>query len=106
MKTPPPDRPPTILSEYGEGYCRACRFIEPLNENGLIAFHGRGGVACDGIGARPPKVTPYASRLSAFRSKLETVRCPACGRTVRLLVDGRMVGHRISDFSLTYCDAR
>lgn len=77
MTTPPPDRPPTILSEHGEGYCRVCRFIEPLTELGVIAEHYRGQVPvgsvgdrkpCKGSHMKPPRLTPYFSRLAEFRT--------------------------------------
>ena len=87
------DRPPSILSPYGEGYCRECRFVEPLGPDGLIESHTRGlsmkndytrNEECPGSGGRPPKVTPYASRKSAFRMSALTGECPKCAQRVKL----------------------
>jgi hypothetical protein len=86
-RTPPPEpRPPTILGTYGEGYCRYCHFIEPLDHRGLIEYHNRGignviEPGCKGSGTRPPRVTPYASRLAAFRVSPPSATCPVCGTT-------------------------
>lgn len=83
MTDPPAPRPATILGEHGEGYCRHCHFVEALDHNGLITEHRRGigNVAqdrCKGSGRRPPKLTPYASRLAAFRTTMETALCRYC----------------------------
>lgn len=96
-EAPTGDRPPSILGPYGEGYCRVCKFIEPLDPAGLIEAHSRGQMIspheCKGSGGRPAKVTPRESRLVAFKTKSEKVQCPVCKRTVNLLNDGRMTQH-------------
>lgn len=67
-----PHRPPTILSEYGEGYCAVCKFVVGLNYDGQLERHSRGVMIspreCKGSLKKPPKVTPYASRSAAFRA--------------------------------------
>ena len=87
-KPAPEPRPPTILGEYGEGYCRHCHFTVGLDRGGLLNRHVRGqspgGPACDGSHTTPPKITPYRSRLAAFRTTADTVVCPSCGQTVDL----------------------
>lgn len=103
------DRPPTILSPHGEGYCRVCRFVVGLNESGLLDQHARGGHGylaanpCKGSGKTPPRLTPYSSRLSAFRSTPRKVDCPACGRNVAVLSDGRIQGHPVPRSVTTAC---
>lgn len=95
-----PDRPPTILSESGEGYCRTCRFVEGLGPDGLLLRHDRAPEPgaprwpCPGTGTRPAKVTPYASRLSAFASSAKRYGCPECGQKVPIrALDGRFSVH-------------
>ena len=88
------------LGVYGEGYCRVCRFIEPLTDKGLIARHDRGSITgnpaqeCKGSYSKPPKVTPYASRLSAFKSTAKQEHCSACQSDIPVLADGRFGSHR------------
>lgn len=102
---PDPTRPPTILGPYGEGYCRVCRFIEPLTDKGVIAEHGRAGAEpCKGSWKTPPKLTPYSSRLSAFKASPRKVECPLCARQVIVLADGRIQGHNVG-MSLQACKA-
>ena len=56
------DRPPSILSEHGEGYCAVCRFVVGLDATGMLDFHSRGRYAeyaqpasgCKGGGKRRP----------------------------------------------------
>lgn len=107
MAVPPPDgRPPTILSEHGEGYCRWCHFVIGLDYSGMLASHVRGahGMAnakdCDGSGTRPPKVTPYASRKAAFRSVARKEQCRFCKRDIVLLADGRFTSHSRDPYRL------
>lgn len=84
--TPPPEpRPPTILGEYGEGYCRFCHFVVALDRFGLLITHKRGVGSlltepCKGSGKRPPKVTPVTSRKAMFRTDPPRVRCELCGQ--------------------------
>lgn len=85
-------RPATILGPYGEGYCRHCRFIEGLDEYGLINVHAHGAPQqwelpkpCKGSGTVPPKLTPYASDKSRFRSWATTGECPECRRRMEVL---------------------
>lgn len=85
-------RPATILSPYGEGYCKVCRFVEPLGPDGRIEEHfrsgdqevGRAPAPCKGSWKRPPAVTPYRSTLSAFRLTARKAVCPRCSRTVSI----------------------
>lgn len=87
--TPPEPREPSILSQYGEGYCRWCYFVVGLTYRGLLAGHQRGiasyGLAkpCPGSDTKPPRVTPYSSRKAAFRVKVPDAWCPACRQFVR-----------------------
>lgn len=103
------DRPPTILSPFGEGYCRVCRFVVGLDEFGMLDRHTRGGHGalvpnpCKGSGKTPPKLTPYSSRLSAFRFSPRKVDCPVCGRNVAVLSDGRIQGHPVAHSVTTAC---
>lgn len=85
-------RPPTILGPFGEGYCRHCRFIEGLTEDGLINEHQRGmsqqwetPKSCPGSLTVPPKLTPYSSKKSAFRSWATTGECPECRRRMEVM---------------------
>lgn len=73
------------LSPYGEGYCRACLFVVGLDHLGRLEAHSRNNSIyrderqeCKGSGAKPPKVTPYASRKAAFRVTAPDVWCPGC----------------------------
>lgn len=113
MTTPPPEhsgiRP---LGPYGEGYCRVCRFVVGLTADHLLEEHWRGkyanlgdGKACKGSYTRPPKVTPYASRKSAFRATATKVICPVCRREVVVMADGRLNVHTVSYHRLAYCEA-
>lgn len=71
------DRPPTILSPHGEGYCRWCQFVVGLGSSGLLAPHVRGKNGdrwCPGSDTTPPKVTPYSSRKAMFRVAPKTAR--------------------------------
>lgn len=86
-------RPATILSPYGEGYCRQCRFIVGLGPTGLLDYHSRGNVygpptVCDGGGRRPAKVTPYMSRKSVFKVRIPDDYCRACKQTVPTTTHG------------------
>lgn len=81
--TAPEPRPPAILGEYGEGYCRYCHFVEALDQHGLLLEHRRGigNVAkdrCKGSGKKPPRLTPVTSKLAAFRTTMETALCSYC----------------------------
>lgn len=100
-----PPRPPSILSEHGEGYCRYCVFVVGLDPAGMLARHWRGQTAteCKGSGTRPPARTPLVSRKAMFRVTAKRVDCPTCKRSVPLLADGRMNGHTISASSMRYC---
>lgn len=100
----PDPRPPTILSEFGDGYCRVCHFIVGLGADGLLLTHTRGahGLAakygeanpqCEGSGKPPTKLTPLTSRLAAFSTKPRTGTCPTCGQTVVIDASGRWVMH-------------
>lgn len=91
-------RPPTILSEYGEGYCRWCQFVVGLDYHGLLFVHTRNAQVspreCKGSGTIPPKVTPYASKRARFISTARRAQCPVCKREeMPLLADGRLAGH-------------
>jgi hypothetical protein len=85
-------RPATILSPYGEGYCKVCRFIEPLSPDGRIEEHFRSEdqdcyatrVPCKGSRKRPPATHPYRSTLSAFRLTARKAVCPRCSRAVSI----------------------
>ena len=108
---PPSDRPPTILSEYGEGYCTRCRFVIGLDARGRLCFHSRGkgldtynpeGGRCDGTGRPPAKVTPYSSRKSAFRIRVSMDTCNDCGRRVEV-VDGALAWHSIFQYGGEKC---
>jgi hypothetical protein len=86
-------RPATILSPYGEGYCRQCRFIIGLGPTGLLDYHSRGNVygpptVCDGGGRRPAKVTPYMSRKSVFKVRIPDDYCPGCKQVVATTTHG------------------
>jgi len=94
-----------ILSEFGEGYCRVCHFVVGLVEDGRLIFHERGRhsnsiAACDGSGRKPSKVTPYASRLAAFKTKAPLVACPGCGHqvTVASYPSGPLIARHIVPF--------
>lgn len=109
--SPNPDRPPTILSEYGEGYCTRCRFVIGLTAQGRMVphFRGRGldaynpsGKHCDGSRRFPAKVTPYSSRKSAFRIRVSMDTCNDCGRRVEV-VDGALTWHSIFQYGGEKC---
>lgn len=82
MTSEPPHRGPSILSEYGEGYCRWCQFIVGLSGDGLIMAHSRNTMIspreCKGSRTRPPKLTPYTSRKAAFKLRSQLAWCPQC----------------------------
>lgn len=92
MASTPEGRPPTILSPYGEGYCRTCRFVIGLDHTGRLDQHtrannttwGDGPTNCKGSGAPPPKLTPYASEKNRFKTVPRLVDCHICGREVKL----------------------
>lgn len=93
-------RPPTILSEYGEGYCRWCQFVIGLNHHGLLLQHRRGIGSygqvseCKGSDTVPPKITPYSSKRARFIATPRRAECPQCRRPdMPLLSDGRLAGH-------------
>lgn len=87
-----PDRPPTILSPYGEGYCRWCQFVVGLTAGTrVLEQHYRGTYteawelapqACKGSYTPPPKTIPYASEKAAFRCTPERRKCPECSKDV------------------------
>lgn len=93
----------SILSPYGEGYCRVCRFIVGLDENSLLDHHVRGtvtdyghkGVAemCKGSFKRPAKVTPYYAAKNRFLTRLSKVTCHLCGNRVNRRLDDRYASH-------------
>jgi hypothetical protein len=96
------------LGPYGEGYCRQCHFIEPLDQEGRLAEHHRGASlasskACAGSGKVPQKITPKESRKAAFRVIAPLVACHVCGRQVIVLVDGRVSGHTMAIRVLEQC---
>lgn len=96
----------SILSPHGEGYCRACRFVVGLTEDGKMDHHMRGtvtdyghkGVAemCKGSFKRPAKVTPYAAAKNRFITRLAKVTCHLCGNRVNRRLDGRYGSHNES----------
>jgi hypothetical protein len=91
----PERRPETILGVYGEGYCRHCHFVEALDYDGLLIPHNRGvgnfvQPGCKGSGKRPPKLTPYASRLAAFSSSPPEGICPVC-KTSQVITSNRVM---------------
>lgn len=89
-------REPTILSPFGEGYCRHCRFIVGLGPDGLMQPHSRGrnldrasrdrNKLCKGSSRRPapPSRVPYSSRKSRFRYEGPVARCPRCDQDVKV----------------------
>lgn len=85
----PENRPPSILSPHGEGYCSHCRFVIGLDKFGLMDGHSRGangageGKPCPGSARRPAGRTPYASRLSMFRVTSPDTWCPECRQSVK-----------------------
>lgn len=100
----PDPRPPTILSDHGDGYCRVCHFIVGLDANGLLLPHVRGAhglaarygeinPACKGGDRPPPKLTPFTSRLAAFSTKPRQDQCPACHQTVIIDASTRWTMH-------------
>lgn len=104
----PTDRPPSILSEWGEGYCRWCFFVVGLSHDGRLAQHSRGSNGasphqCDGSGTKPPKITPYASRKAAFKTVARKMRCHECSREVSVLPDGRFAAHTVAYHVTTSC---
>lgn len=107
------DRPPTILSEHGEGYCGVCRFVEGLDFRGRMYRHRRGADLgsqitfeyCKGSGRKPWKRTPYASRKSMFRM-IAVGLCPKCGQQERLMrfaADAPTIARHNSDYTGSYC---
>ncbi len=96
-------RPATILSEFGEGYCRWCHFIEGLGADGTLYNHSRGiansygtnvPTVCDGSGKPPTKLTPLTSRKAAFSTRAKGALCPSCMTKVELVAGGWFVQHR------------
>lgn len=87
---------PSILSPYGEGYCKVCRFIVGLGPDGLMDRHSRGrnldryssnhNKPCKGSGRRPAPASrvPYWSRRSRFRYEAPVVRCPHCNQEAKV----------------------
>lgn len=88
------DRPPTILGPHGEGYCRHCRFIEPLDQHGAIEAHG--SHPCEGGGTRPPARTPYASKLSSFTTVPPYAECPVCKGRAAVVTAGKVMGRHFA----------
>lgn len=103
-------RPATILSPYGEGYCKVCRFIEPLDPDGRIEEHFRSGdqeagrdpIPCKGSHRWPPASVPYRSTLSAFRLTPRKALCPKCGRTVGISSGARPLYYRHAPRTMAY----
>lgn len=100
----PDPRPPTILSEFGDGYCRVCHFIVGLDAHGLLLVHVRGAhglvarygetnPACKGSDRAPTKLTPFTSRLAAFSTKARRDQCPACHQEIVVEHSGRWKVH-------------
>lgn len=92
-REPDPARPPTILSDYGEGYCRHCQFVVGLTQQGTLAPHVRGTAVydrkpCKGSYTRPPSRTPYYSRKAAFTVRVPKATCPHC----KIPVDVKIIG--------------
>lgn len=79
-----------VLGPYGEGYCKVCRFIEPLGPDGLLEEHFRGramdpqggGARCPGGFSRPQKKVPFSSRLASFRARVTKKRCEYCEQRI------------------------
>lgn len=101
------------LSDFGEGYCRVCRFILGLDEKGRLVPHVRGiepaytSIArkpCDGSGRAPAKVTPITSRKSAFSTLARTERCPECSRQIQIIPPGRWAAHTPDLQTSRYCE--
>jgi hypothetical protein len=98
----------SILSPYGEGYCRHCRFIIGLDASGRLDKHIRGPVAaswdvstrkaCKGGGRAPAKVTPYYSRLSMFRTRAKKDYCRGCQQQISIRHDGTFELHATKDY--------
>lgn len=112
MTAPPEHSGLRPLGPHGEGYCRVCRFVVGLTDQLVLEEHWRGkyatmgdGKPCRGSYTRPPKVTPYASRKSAFRANATKVHCPVCRREVVVMADGRLNGHTVTYSSMTHCKA-
>jgi len=103
----PTDRPPSILSEWGEGYCRWCFFVVGLSHDGRLAQHHRNSSyqprQCDGSGTLPPKITPFSSRKAAFKQVAKKHPCHVCRRTVPVLSDGRLGPHAVAHHATTNC---
>lgn len=110
------DRPPTILSEYGEGYCRVCHFVIGLTWQGVLGPHIRGAHGlhlgdvgeCKGSYKVPPKVTPCSSAKAMFRVTPTMAWCPDCKADVptHLGIRGgsRSYGrHRVGPYSPVLC---
>lgn len=83
----------SILSPYGEGYCRVCRFIVGLDASGLIERHTRldpesihsgARKPCPGGDRTPPKRIPLTAGKSRFRIRGKKTECPLCHRRVRV----------------------
>lgn len=106
------DRPPTILSPHGEGYCRYCRFVVGLGADGLMDQHyyNRGQVAdatkpCKGSLRIPPKVTPYASKLAMFKVTAQKITCPGCGKPTVVGWHDMIAQHEVPGWSREMCKA-
>lgn len=105
-----PPRPATILGIYGEGYCRVCHFVEALDSEGLIVTHVRGQAAnadpCKGSLSKPPKLTPYRSRLAAFTVNPPRRLCTYCSTEAPLSPFGSFARHwngaRVCQGAATY----
>lgn len=106
-----------ILSPYGEGYCRVCRFIVGLNANGLVERHTRldpesawgwGRKLCPGRDRTPPKRIPFAAGKSRFRIHAKKTECPLCHRRVRVntFTSGEYITrHTPTPWTAIECDA-
>lgn len=86
------------LSDFGEGYCRVCRFVLGLREDGTLSIHHRAaGTAaatrCGGSGMKPGPRIPKTSRKNAFSTIPKYVTCPFCLTRVTIRFDWRISVH-------------
>lgn len=107
----------SILSPYGEGYCKACRFIVGLGPDGLLEGHTRldpesmhTGVRrpCPGGFATPPKRIPFTAGKNRFRIRSKRTECPQCHQQVRVntLTSGEYIArHTQTPWTAVVCDA-
>lgn len=111
-----PVRPATILGEFGEGYCAACMFIEPLGEDGRIVRHftGRHAVQfghpgpeeCPGSCRKPPARTPRTAEAARFTTTpRRMVMCPLCMRMLYKPANGFWPVHSMPTGRSSECTA-